>query len=147
MAALTAASTAFFSVGDKLERLSTYVIDGSAGLYFSVCSLYLITKGIFEETRPLTSQARIVRVNSGLLPFGSPVVFISLGTVPDTLTRNGLSDVALPGSLEIASENVNHGIPSMLLAGPLLPRLLNSILVTCPLSSVISISNSNSSPR
>jgi len=62
LAALTAASTALFSLGDKLESLSTYVIVGSAGLYFSVCSLYFITKGIFEETRPLTSQALIVLV-------------------------------------------------------------------------------------
>ena len=62
MAALTAATTAFISFVDKLERLFTYVIVGSAGVYLSVCSLYLMTKVTFEETRPLTSQALIVRV-------------------------------------------------------------------------------------
>ena len=49
-AALTAAATAFLSFVDKLERLFTYVIVGSAGVYLSVCSLYLMTKVTFEET-------------------------------------------------------------------------------------------------
>ena len=109
MAALTAASTAFFSLVDKLESLSTYVIVGSAGLYLSVCSLYLITKVKFEETLPAASQALIVRVYSGFLLGPSPFTCKFSGTLPYALTRNGLAEVAFPGTLKLSREISNQG--------------------------------------
>ena len=92
-----------------------------------------MTKVTFEETRPLTSQALIVRVYSGFLPGSSPLTFKFSGTLPYSLTRNGLADVALPGTSKFSSEYFNQGRLRAL------PKVLNSIFLTCPLSSVISI--------